>query len=615
MSEAWTAKTLRIPRTAADIYFEGLRSLEAGSLEEAIAAFQRALQLAPRYYALYHHLFEAYSRLEQLEAALETYHKLNHELESYREKIRPLLEYNPGAEGVTPDRSISAWSKHGSGNASIIGKMLRIVGLGEQILIFCNERLTINLDLPFGVEVIVRRRGSDEEDCGLEIADGKEGEAIRWNHNLLILKSNSQIYRLNTESFHIYRLVCWKAGSRLYVDGRLRLTSPRLMGLPQQGIRFGITKGLYGGDSENHWLILKAFQTSTGGEDGADILAPLPHIETVHYNMGLFYWNEGKFLNAAEEFYNALRCDPNNFHIQITVKEFLREQRERARLPRITLQRLLSSFPAEEQRELDHHGQFCKSQSIIRMQSLGLRFAKNPHKILSLKDLYLALWKPRNYFDRDRYWWVLKDIFCELEAGDILGVIGKNGAGKSTLLRVLAGMIPPDEGSIELEGRPLLLTPGLGFREELSGRDNIYFGGLFLGLTKREIAEQFDDIVDFAELRDVIDRPFKYYSDGMKARLIFSVATSVAPDILLLDELLGAGDAAFQEKAAARMQDLIRKAKTIVVVTHNMAFVREQCTKALYLDQGRVRYYGDANRAVDLYLNDLNLTSTPVVHG
>jgi ABC-type polysaccharide/polyol phosphate transport system ATPase subunit len=250
--------------------------------------------------------------------------------------------------------------------------------------------------------------------------------------------------------------------------------------------------------------------------------------------------------------------------------------------------------------------------AVIHAERLGVKFAKNPERVVSLKELYLRLWNRAPKPEANGHFWVLRNLSFELHARDILGVIGRNGAGKSTLLRVLAGMIPPDEGSAAVRGRPLLLTPGIGFRDELTGRDNIAFGGLYLGLTRREIDQRVEGIVDFSELREAIDRPFKYYSDGMKARLIFSVATSVDPDILMLDELLSAGDAGFQQKAQARMDELIGRARTIVAVTHNLTFVRKRCTQALYLDRGEARFFGDPNAAVDRYLADLNLpTSTP----
>jgi ABC-type polysaccharide/polyol phosphate transport system ATPase subunit len=170
--------------------------------------------------------------------------------------------------------------------------------------------------------------------------------------------------------------------------------------------------------------------------------------------------------------------------------------------------------------------------------------------------------------------------------------------------------VPITAGKITLKGRHLLLTPGLGIRDELSGRDNIYLAGCFMGLTLRQVDRIYDEIVEFSELQDFIQQPFKFYSDGMKSRLIFSIATSVAPDILMLDELLSAGDIKFQFKAAKRMDDLISRAKIVIVVTHSVRFVAEKCSKALLLSHGKQIYYGDPRAAIAHYLNELHMPSS-----
>lgn len=245
------------------------------------------------------------------------------------------------------------------------------------------------------------------------------------------------------------------------------------------------------------------------------------------------------------------------------------------------------------------------NKTVVELDKMGLQFHKSLQKIMSFKDLYLSFFKGWRHIRQSNYWWVLRDISFSLNKGETLAIIGRNGAGKSTLLRVIAGMIAYDEGDVRVYGKPLLLTPGLGFRDELSGRENIEVGGVILGLTKRRIREKTDEIIDFAELRDAIDRPFKYFSDGMKARLIFSVATSVEPEILMLDELLSAGDISFAEKAVMRMDQLIEQAQSIIIVTHNLKFVRDHCTKALYLKDGRIKYLGEPNVAVQFFEDDV----------
>lgn len=245
---------------------------------------------------------------------------------------------------------------------------------------------------------------------------------------------------------------------------------------------------------------------------------------------------------------------------------------------------------------------------LIEVHNLGVKFIRNPWRIASIKDLLLLPFPSRRprWDSQRKEFWALREISFQIYKGDILGVIGKNGAGKSTLLRVVAGLVDFEEGRVILRGKPALLTPGLGFRDELSGRDNVFIGGVIMGMKRREVAERFDEIVDFAELREAIDQPFRYYSDGMKARLVFSVATSIYPDILLLDELLGAGDVSFTEKAARRMHEVIQGAQALIVVTHNLNFVRKHCNKALYLRGGQVGFFGDPEEAVERFLKDIS---------
>jgi ABC-type polysaccharide/polyol phosphate transport system ATPase subunit len=237
---------------------------------------------------------------------------------------------------------------------------------------------------------------------------------------------------------------------------------------------------------------------------------------------------------------------------------------------------------------------------LVEVRDLTVTFSRSPHRAMSLKRLFSK--RSSETFN------VLEGVRMTLYRGDILGIIGANGAGKSTLLRTLAGLVPIRRGEVLLRGEHLLLSAGLGIRPELSGRENIYLGGCFMGLSPRQLRHRFDEIVDFAELREVIDRPFKFYSDGMKARLIFSLATSISPEVLMLDELLSAGDIRFQQKAARRMDELIGRSKLVIVVTHGMQFIRNHCTKALYLRSGKPVFFGEPEEAVARYISDLRLT-------
>lgn len=213
----------------------------------------------------------------------------------------------------------------------------------------------------------------------------------------------------------------------------------------------------------------------------------------------------------------------------------------------------------------------------------------------------------------DPPFWALRDVTFAVKTGDIVGVIGRNGGGKSTLLLTLAGILRPDVGAVRMFGRTsTLLTLGAGFDPDLTGRENIYVNAAFLGIPRAKIAAELDAIVEFAELGRFIDAPLRKYSTGMRARLGFSIAAHVEPDILLLDEVLGVGDEAFQRKSQAKMRELMRSAKAIVLVSHSMPFVRETCNKALWLRDGRVAAFGGTNAVVDAYVADATTTNQPV---
>ena len=196
----------------------------------------------------------------------------------------------------------------------------------------------------------------------------------------------------------------------------------------------------------------------------------------------------------------------------------------------------------------------------------------------------------------------LDGVSFTVNRGEAYGIVGRNGAGKSTLLRVLAGTLRPDEGRAVMYGKTsTLLQLGVGFNPELSGYRNIYLGGLAAGLRKSEIDERFDDIVEYAELTDAIDRPVKTYSSGMFARLAFSIGMHLDPDILLLDEVLSVGDEAFKTKSEAAMAGLLERSGTIVFVSHNLSKVAEFCDRTMWLEHGKVRAIGESEEIVEAY--------------
>jgi lipopolysaccharide transport system ATP-binding protein len=189
--------------------------------------------------------------------------------------------------------------------------------------------------------------------------------------------------------------------------------------------------------------------------------------------------------------------------------------------------------------------------------------------------------------------WALKEVTFEVPPGEVLGVIGRNGSGKSTLLKVLSQVTDPTEGQARVRGRVgSLLEVGAGFHHDLTGRENVYLNGAILGLSRREIRDRFDAIVSFAEVEEFIDTPVKRYSSGMQARLAFAVAAHLDTDVLLVDEVLAVGDAAFQKKCLFKMEETAARGRTVLLVSHQMGQIRRLCTRALWLDAGRVRDLG-----------------------
>jgi lipopolysaccharide transport system ATP-binding protein len=207
------------------------------------------------------------------------------------------------------------------------------------------------------------------------------------------------------------------------------------------------------------------------------------------------------------------------------------------------------------------------------------------------------------------YIWALKDLSFEVEQGEVLGIIGRNGAGKTTLLKILSRVTEPTEGEAEIQGRVgSLLEVGTGFHPELTGRENVYLNGAILGMNRGEIRHKFDEIVSFAELEEFLDTPVKRYSSGMYMRLAFSVAAHLEPEILLVDEVLAVGDAAFQKKCLGKMGDVAQQGRTVLFVSHNMAAVLSLCTRAMMLESGRLVRQGDPRDVVQNYL-DAGITS------
>ncbi|HEY3844561.1 MAG TPA: ABC transporter ATP-binding protein [Acidimicrobiales bacterium] len=242
---------------------------------------------------------------------------------------------------------------------------------------------------------------------------------------------------------------------------------------------------------------------------------------------------------------------------------------------------------------------------------MGKRFTKyEDTPMLVTRALHLG---PRT---RRSALWALRDVDLDVAPGESVGVIGRNGSGKSTLLQLMAGVTAPTEGRVAVHGRVApLISVGVGFHPELTGRENVYVNGTILGLTRSEIERRFEAIVAFAELEEFIDTPVKFYSSGMYVRLGFAVAAQSEPDVLVVDEVLAVGDLAFQLKCYKRMSEVQNSGATIVVVSHNLASVRTLCQRALVVHDGRVRFDGSTDDALSVYHNYLAETAVEEVTG
>jgi lipopolysaccharide transport system ATP-binding protein len=233
----------------------------------------------------------------------------------------------------------------------------------------------------------------------------------------------------------------------------------------------------------------------------------------------------------------------------------------------------------------------------------------NETKLLSLKHVGLYYSRRQRLLRRSRYW-ALRDVSFDLHTGETLGVIGKNGVGKSTLLRVLAGILEPNTGKLVVHRPGLrisLITLQAGFVPFLSGRENAILSGMLLGATKKEIISRIDDIIAFSELNGFFDEPVNTYSTGMRARLGFSVAYHVDPDVILLDEVLGVGDEAFRKKSTDAMKQRIRSEKTVVLVSHSVPLLREVCDRLVWIEDGRTKAQGSVTDVLSSYLSSVEV--------
>lgn len=238
----------------------------------------------------------------------------------------------------------------------------------------------------------------------------------------------------------------------------------------------------------------------------------------------------------------------------------------------------------------------------LKLEGVSKKYSIGKEKDGSFRGSLSSVFKKSS--TKTEEFWALKDVSFEIEKGDVVGIIGKNGAGKSTLLKILSQITRPTEGRIEINGRiASLLEVGTGFHPELTGRENIFLNGTILGMTRKEVAAKFDEIVAFSGIEKFIDTPVKHYSSGMYVRLAFAVAAHLEPEILIIDEVLAVGDAEFQKKCLGKMKDVAGEGRTVLFVSHNLGAVSTLCNKGIVLEKGNMRFIGNINDSIQKYID------------
>jgi ABC-type polysaccharide/polyol phosphate transport system ATPase subunit len=260
----------------------------------------------------------------------------------------------------------------------------------------------------------------------------------------------------------------------------------------------------------------------------------------------------------------------------------------------------VSSLSASEQQAPETvEPQTAPARTAVKVEGLSITYRTSVDRRPTLRK---ALSQVGRRTRRIKEIKAIQDVSFEVPHGTVLGVVGANGAGKSTLLRTVAGILPPTEGRVEVDGRvSTLLALGVGFNARLSGRDNVVLGGLAAGLTRAEVADKYEDIAEFADLGEFMDLPMRTYSSGMYSRLAFSVAVNMEPDILLIDEALSVGDARFRRKSFRKMRELVGEARTILIVSHGLRTIRRLCDEVLWLHEGRIVMRDAPDAVLDEY--------------
>ncbi len=241
---------------------------------------------------------------------------------------------------------------------------------------------------------------------------------------------------------------------------------------------------------------------------------------------------------------------------------------------------------------------------MIKLDNVSMKFNLGREHIVTLKELLIKRVK-REY--KTQEFWALNDVSFELQKGEVLGILGVNGSGKSTLLKIVAGVMKPTKGIVQVSGKiSPMIELGAGFDVELTARENVFLNGAVLGYSKSFLEEKFQEIVDFSELKDFMNVPVRNFSSGMVARLAFSISTIVAPEILIVDEILSVGDIPFQRKSEEKMISMINGGATVMYVSHSLDTIKKICNRAIWLDHGNIKAIGEATSVCNEYLKYCN---------
>lgn len=249
---------------------------------------------------------------------------------------------------------------------------------------------------------------------------------------------------------------------------------------------------------------------------------------------------------------------------------------------------------------------------MVKVEGISMKFNLGIEKNFSLKQFIVDLFNPKKHKNNNKKvnneFWALKDVSFDVKKGEVMGFVGTNGAGKSTLLKIVAGVMKPTKGKVTVGGNICpMIELGAGFDVELTARENVFLNGAVMGYNKEFLESKYDEIVEFSELHDFMEVPVKNFSSGMIARLAFSIATIVDPEILIVDEILSVGDAAFQQKSEAKMRSMINGGTTVLYVSHSVASIKSICDRVVWIDHGVVQKIGPADIICEEYYKSLNL--------